>query len=189
MKIDSIFGVIRGSLYSVKYENEDKDEFVRVFNEWSDVEFLGIFFDTHINDLQSGFYGNITPDEAIDITVDKSHELEDELLYTAEIGKTDDYDTLQILFKPLDNKEYRITEHQQTKAYGLEHKSWLRIYAIRISKNCFVVSGGAIKLTETMNEREHLRKELRKLEITKQYLIDNGLFDADNLENFITEQS
>lgn len=80
MKIDSIFEIIRGSLYSVKYEHEDKDEFARVFNEWSDAEFLGDFFDTHINDLQSGFYGNITSDEAIEITMDESEELEDELL-------------------------------------------------------------------------------------------------------------
>ena len=188
MKIDDIFAIARGSLYSVKYEHEDEDEFAKVFNEWSDVEFLGDFFDTHIDDLQSGFYGNITSDEATEITMEESEELEDELLYIAEIGKTDDYNTLQILFKPLNNNEYRITEHQQTKVYGLEHKSWLRIYAIRIAKNCFVVSSGAIKLTKDM-EREHLRKELKKLEITKQYLIDNGLFDEDNLENFIKEQS
>jgi hypothetical protein len=33
-----------------------------------------------------------------------------------------------------------------------------------------------------MNERDHLKKELQKLEITKKYLIDNDLFDESDYE-------
>lgn len=70
---------------------------------------------------------------------------------------------------------------QKSKAYGILRKSWLRIYAIRIAKNIYIISGGAIKLTQKMNN-DDLRLELNKLEITKQFLIDKGLFDEYDFE-------
>ena len=63
----------------------------------------------------------------------------------------------------------------------MKRPSWLRIYAIRIEVNLFVVCGGAIKLTPTMNTRDHLILELYKLECTRNYLQDE---DDDNLEFF-----
>lgn len=60
--------------------------------------------------------------------------------------------------------------------------SWLRIYAIRVDVNLFVISGGAIKLTPTMNETDHLILELDKLEITKQYLLDDENDQIDFVE-------
>jgi len=67
----------------------------------------------------------------------------------------------------------------------LTNKSWLRLYAIRIDANVFVISGGAIKLTPNMNERDHLLKELSKLEITKSFLKEMDLvydYNFDFLE-------
>jgi len=48
------------------------------------------------------------------------------------------------------------------------------MYAIRIASNLYVITGGAIKLTHRMEEREHTRKELVKLEKVKVYLQDQG---------------
>ena len=60
------------------------------------------------------------------------------------------------------------------------NKSWLRIYAIRISANIFVVSGSAIKLTLEMRDREHTKQELEKLKKTAQYLKNEGFIDDDD---------
>ena len=69
--------------------------------------------------------------------------------------------------------------HIQSKAYGPQRPSWLRIYAIRIAENVYVVSGGAIKLTKDM-EVPHLKLELRKLKATTAYLKEIGLeFEED----------
>ena len=54
---------------------------------------------------------------------------------------------------------------KRAKPTGTGAKSWLRIYAVRLSYNFFVISGSAIKLTKTMNEREHLKEELDKLNV------------------------
>ena len=67
--------------------------------------------------------------------------------------------------------------------------SWLRVYAIRLEKNVFVVTGGAIKLTRTMQERAHTQQELTKLNQCRQYLMDSGVFDADSFISMIEEDN
>ena len=38
------------------------------------------------------------------------------------------------------------------------------IYAIKLEPGIYVITGGAIKLTRTMQEREHTLRELAKME-------------------------
>ena len=51
--------------------------------------------------------------------------------------------------------------------------------AIRFQKNSYLITGGAIKLTRTMQEREHTLSELQKLEMVRNFLIAEGAFDLD----------
>ena len=67
------------------------------------------------------------------------------------------------------------------------HGSWLRIYAIKLEPGCYIITGGAIKLTRTMQEREHTLRELNKMEIVRNYLINEGAIDADGFVDFLTE--
>ncbi|MGN1219980.1 MAG: hypothetical protein ACI4TU_03465, partial [Candidatus Cryptobacteroides sp.] len=60
------------------------------------------------------------------------------------------------------------------------HASWLRIYAIKLNPGIYVITGGAIKLTRTMQEREHTLKELEKMEKIRQYLVANKVVDDDS---------
>ena len=70
-----------------------------------------------------------------------------------------------------------------------DHASWLRVYAIRLEKNVFVVTGGAIKLTHTMQERAHTQEELKKINQCRQFLMDNGVFDSDSFISMIEEDN
>ena len=182
MKISGIFAVVGNSLISVKYSNCEADEFDKTFDNWTDIEYLYYFFLKHEKDLQSGFYGAMTIQNAIEKTIQDAENLEEKLIEIAKQGKLEGNVNLQMLFKPLNNNEYQLRDLQKSKVYGNIKKSWLRIYAIRVDENTFVVSGGAIKLTPTMNKREHLLEELKKLEVTKEYLIENGLLDKDDFE-------
>jgi hypothetical protein len=58
----------------------------------------------------------------------------------------------------------------------------LRLYAIRVAPNLFVITGGTIKLTHRMEEREHTHVELEKLEKVKRYLAEEWLFDEIDFE-------
>ncbi len=177
MKIVSTFALVKDSLYAVKYEHEKYHEFSKLFTLWNDAQYLDDFFHEHKNDLNRPYWSGITPNHAILKTRKDAKLLEKKLIQIAHTGQTDKNETLSTLFKPLNKDPQKLEPYEKNKAYGLVTHSWLRIYAIRIDVNLFVVSGGAIKLTQNMNEREHLLLELKKLEITQRYCKDE--FDLD----------
>lgn len=59
--------------------------------------------------------------------------------------------------------------------------------AIRLEKNVFVITGGAIKLTPAMQDRQHTQEELNKLNLCRQFLLDNDVFDSDSFISMIEE--
>ena len=61
------------------------------------------------------------------------------------------------------------------------------MYAIKLEPGCYVITGGAIKLTRTMQEREHTLKELQKMEQVRDLLMDKGVVDADGFEDYVNE--
>ncbi|MEN0005000.1 MAG: hypothetical protein AAF798_12675 [Bacteroidota bacterium] len=174
-----IVEIIRDSLYSVRYDSatSGSSEFEYVMDQFTDPIFLEEFFEEHQSDLNSGFWGSITIEEAILKTRKEAIQLERKLLQIAESGKTDRYETLSTLFKPLRNNPIKIERFEKNKAKGNTAKSWIRIYAIRIDTNFFVITGGSIKLTPTMNERTHLLNELDKLENVRKFLLNEDNYD------------
>jgi hypothetical protein len=172
MKITAIFAIQEFTLYSVAYDNNEM-EFKRLFDSWIyDFEYLFRFFEENNIDLNSSFYDNISIEEAVKRTRKQAIVFREKFYRLAENTLLSNV-KLQTVFRPLHNAEYHFKELSKEKSKA----DWLRIYAIRISENTYVISGGAIKLTQTMNERPHLQLELRKLEMTKQFLIENGLTD------------
>lgn len=169
MKIINTFAVVDESLFSVQFDTENCDELARLFNAWNDSEYLYNFFYENEKDLGDDFWSQITIEEAVERTREEAKRLEKKLLEIANKGKENKETTLSSIFKPLSDKEIG-QEYEKDKLRGDHKKSWLRIYAIRIDLNTFVITGGAIKLTKTMNDRPHLIKELEKLQICKKYL-------------------
>lgn len=184
MKINHIFELVEESLYSVRFEGEAIHEFSRLFNLWNDIEYLESFFEEHQQDLEQEFWEGLSVEDAISKTIQDARKLELKLIQVAESGKTNRFDTLSGFFKPLRDSTMRITRFEKNKAKGLQYPSWLRIYAIRVDTNLFFVSGGGIKLTQTMNERAHLQVELQKLEVVKNYLQDEDNIDLLPFELF-----
>ena len=182
MKIVAIFAVVNLSLLSVQFDGEPFDAFTDVFENWNDVEYLEDFFEENRNDLQSGFFGNATVENAVLATIEEAEKFEQRLRFFANNGVVNQNgQTLDEIFKLLSSSDITY-ELVKSKAYGVNNPSWLRIYALRIAENVYVVTGGAIKLTPTMNERTHLKRELKKLEIAKQYLLENGLLDLNDFD-------
>lgn len=180
MEIDAIFAIVKNKLLSVQFEPNDCDEFTLAFRNWNDTAYLEDFFESNKNDLQSGFYGKISVEEAIFSTIEEAAVFEEKIRRVAKIGKFKTQNSLQdLVFYPLhkNDQTYRL---QETRAYGTENKSWLRVFAVRISPECFVVSGSAIKLTEAMGDKDHTTIELTKLKITAAYLKNNGLLDEED---------
>ena len=165
-------------IWSIHFDNEFRNELGKFFNQVNDIEWLNEFFQRNKPDLIAGFFGNITVDGAVSRTLIEAEELENMLYDYAEQGFDSKDINLQHLFKPLNNFEYNITIHQKSKIRI--RGGWLRLYAIRIAENCYLLSGGAIKLTYDM-KRMHLQKELFKLEQVKEFLRRNNINYPEDL--------
>ena len=51
----------------------------------------------------------------------------------------------------------------------------------------YIITGGAIKLTATMQEREHTLRELYRLNNVRDFLIDKGIIDSEGFVQYINE--
>lgn len=180
MVIDGIFAIVDECLLSVQFEGNEKDEFARLFESWQDTEYLEGFFETNKDDLQDGFFGNISIEDAVFTTINEADRLESYVKEVAEKGQRNGYSMLyDLVFHPLHEHDTSRV-HTESKAYGLNSSSWLRIYAIQIAPNLYVVSGGAIKLTKAMQDRPHTARELKKLKATAAYLKEIGLESSED---------
>lgn len=170
-----------GRLWAVHFDGENLNELDRVFSQWNDAGWLLKFFRENFNDLVS--YFKITKlDEAVYDTMADSDQLECLILDISPDANLDE------LFRPLENSrasEMMLSKEKARLQSRPKHASWLRIYAIKLNPGIYVVTGGAIKLTRTMQEREHTLKELEKMEKVRQYLVANGVIDDDSFNDFI----
>jgi len=166
MKIVSIFDA---HLYSIKYAGEEFDELERLFDEWNDIDKLRDFFEENNKDLK---YYQLQVDEAIIQTRKEAGILRRKFIELCNSQNPD----LDSMFANLDDYETRIL----TLAKQKSKRKWLRLYALRIDTNAFVITGGAIKLTLEMKDRPHTAKELDKLEQCRNFLKNEGVFDIDS---------
>lgn len=170
-------------LWAVKAHDTDADELTLLFRNWTNGEYLLDFFIENFEDLKDFFHIDRL-DEAVNDTFEDAEALQELVL---DFPYTEQLDSL---FKPLDITDTRVRELSREKARNWDrerHASWLRKYAIRLEPNIYVVTGGAIKLTRTMQEREHTALELRKLNRCKEYLKSNGVFDQDSFVELTNE--
>lgn len=194
MKILSIFTneITAEGIYAIREDNEKQDEFERNLNLWSDPEYVINYLVANKNYLQTAYYRNDSIDSLAAKIENEALEIE-RLMYTlAEEGFAKSGKSLQNLFRPLDDLEYGLYLHQKSKAVISDHhfpRPTLRIYAIRIAPNAFIITGGAIKLTHQMKSHNDTSQELEKLKRTKTFLIANNLITEDDIKLFTDEQS
>lgn len=173
-----------GRLWAVMYEGENVNILEKLFTQWNDYEWLKGFFAKHIEDLTSFFH--ITDiDRAVFDTVDDANDLECLIMDIAPDANLDE------LFRPLEN--LRLSEallgREKAKGRYHTHVSWLRLYAIRLESGRYIITGGAIKLTATMQEREHTLEELNRLNRVRDYLISLGICEYQGLEDYYNDEN
>ncbi|MFO7864326.1 MAG: hypothetical protein R6U85_10025 [Salinivirgaceae bacterium] len=174
MDIIPIFGQ---NLFAFKYTGEGQDEFHRLFSLWNDPEFLEGFFEENIDDITDGFYGTFTVEGAIFETYDSAIFFETQINELATRGNYYQLKGLDAIFKPLHNSQTRVLALNESKA----RQDWLRLYALRIDKDVYIITGGTIKLTKTMQERDHTKQELAKIRKCREYLVNSGISDIDGV--------
>ena len=168
-----------GRLWAVRFDKDNQNALQKVLNQWSDAEWLADFFTQNLDDLIS--YFRITNiEDAIYQTMEDRDELACIIMDISPDANLDRF------FRPLENNRSR--EMILGKEKGRPHRrSWLRLYAIKLNVGIYIITGGAIKLTRTMQEREHTLQELEKMEKVRNFLIREHVFDEDSFTDYQQE--
>ena len=191
MKISCIFDkYLYASLYPRDYEvvwtpemceyfDEEEliDEMRRLFELWANPYYLMNYFKNNESYLESHYWRskNLSIEDLAKITKEKALQFEDKLFKKV--------DLLDSGFQPLNDNHTKIQNISESKY----KKNWLRIYAIKIDANKYLITGGAIKLTKKMKDHPETEKELIKLEKNKIFLIENGVIDSESYDDFLCE--
>lgn len=173
MKIVAIFDT---RLFSFRFPGETDYELKRLQDLWRDPQYIKQFITDNTSDAPK----KTTHQKLANQIADDVQKLED---YLRDLGNDRSGD-FEVFFKQLDDEEYYIKELSRRKG----RKNYLRLYAIRIAENCFVITGGAIKFTHKMKESDHTKEELKKLERGRQYLKSNHIHDEDSFYEFLNEE-
>lgn len=181
MKFDKILK--NNKLWAVRYDGDDDNVLQKIFEQWSNPIWLVDFFTENMTDLES--YFKITDlNKAIFDTIDDSNKLQCLIL-----DITPDAD-LDRIFRPLENNrtnEIVLGKEKAKLKKSPSHASWLRLYAIKLEPGCYIITGGAIKLTKKMEERSHTLQELKRMERVRNLLIDAGVVDNVGFSEYTSE--
>lgn len=183
MKFDLITD--NGKLWAVRYADCLDNVLDTILDQWNDVSWLRTFFKQNIGDLAS--YFKITDvNQAIYDTIEDSERLQCLIMDISPDANLDE------IFRPLENSrtsEMLLGKEKARLREAPKHASWLRIYAIKLEPGIYIITGGAIKLTRTMQEREHTLVELARMEKVRSFLLEHDVADMDSFKEYQQELS
>ncbi len=180
MVIDSIFPPY---IYSIHYDAEEDNEYDRLFDAWNDPEYVTGFMCDNQDYLQSDTWIQIqNPEDAAKQVMSEAEELENQfeaLADNSDNGTKPDFDSL---FHYLEGKYKYELEIAAMKSYGPYRPSLLRMYAIRMKPNCYLITGGGIKLAKKIQDSPELKDHaLQNIDRVKDYLLRNGISDSNDI--------
>lgn len=170
MEIDCIFAE---QLYAFRYEGEEENELDRLLELWSDVHYLQGFA------KENNIFGNDEINTFVNEVLKNAEEIDDFIEEIQETGEA-----YELYFEALQLTEQKLLARQKGKI----RRNILRIYAIKIDDNCFVITGGAIKMSQAMQEHPDTAKELEKLNQAKYFFENSGVFDFESFYELITSE-
>jgi hypothetical protein len=172
MEIKPIFAE---KLLSFKYDNLFEHEYDKKLDQWQDFNFI---------------YEKAA-ENSIDISlIDRFF---DEIFYDREYFKNQINncvadETLFDIFKNLHAKSIKIECFEASKAkmyiYEKRRLSKLRLYALRVNNSCFVITGGAIKFTQKMQDHPDTQFELDRIVGCRKFLIDNEFTEESIIDGY-----
>lgn len=166
-----IVRILADQLFAFQYEGEVDNEYDRLMELWTDISFLRAYAKEN-NIINVKKFVNTILQDAEDIQ---------DFLENINQNK----EPYGFYFEPLQNSERnKILAFQKGKI----KENILRYYAIKLDDNCFVITGGAIKMSQTMQEHPDTDNELKKLEKARAFLKENGVFDEDSFFELLIEQ-
>lgn len=182
MEIEAIYPPY---IYSIKYNDQKVNEFERLLEEWRDLDKMIAFFEKNRECLKADIWSAISEPEAAVLQVateaDDLEILLSELFDNTEKNKEPNFDNY---FKYLNGKYRFEYEYVPMKSYGRCIPSLIRLYAIKMDKNRYLITGGGIKLCKTIQESPGLKDHvMQNIESVRSWLKENDIYTEDELIN------
>lgn len=180
-----IIAIFPPYIYSIKYDDKEENEYDRLFEEWNDLTSVLDFLMQHKDMLKASIWKKVSePELAARQVLDEAEAMEllfKELNSHTTNGEEPDFDSH---FHYLDGKYKFELEYEPMKSYGDGRPSLLRMYAIKMDRNTYLITGGGIKLGATIQESPGLKDHvIQNIDKVRTWLKENGIMDADDMEN------
>lgn len=179
MRIDAIF---EPYLFAVKYDGEDLNVFDGLFKYWNDAEAVGGFLSANAALLSDKAWKCIASvDDATRQVAEEARELKIHFKHICKNsmdGKTPDLDSH---FRFFGGNFPTMGEYMPQKSYGTFRPSLLRVYAIRLQSNAYLIVDGGIKLGRTIQESPGLKDHVLKRMLMLHGWLRNAGFDVEDL--------
>lgn len=180
-----IIQIIPNRIYSIKYDDQEFAEYYRLFNrEWTDVDYLTKFFSEHEEFTKNIFWKFLEndPEMAATIAIEDAYELE---AYLKKLSKNADekkIPDLENYFEPLNGKYIYEIKFIPMKGYGVKPSTFLRLYALRLEENCYLIVYGGIKLNDSIQNSPVLKENvISRIDMVKSYLKREGILDKEDI--------
>jgi hypothetical protein len=165
------------------YDEKQEDEYTSLFRSWNDVNYVMQFMEEHKELLNASVWrGRNTPVIATKQVMNEADGMKllfERLNTNAKKGRKPDFDDL---FVYLDGKYKYVREWHPMKSYGPIHPSMLRMYAIKMGSNIYLITGGGIKLSDSIQHSPDLKDHvIQNIDRVRAFLRENGIMDSDDL--------
>lgn len=179
-----LVGIHEPYLYSVQFDEQGMDEYNRVLNEWFNPVVTYEFLEEN-KTAYDGYWAQHfdSTREAAESVMDEAERVEEfmeELAENTRNGERPDFDSY---FKPLNGVYSFDVNYLPMKGYGLYTPSMLRLYAVKVDSNLYVIADGGIKLGSKIQDSPGLKDHvLSKINVTKQFLSFYDIVTSDDME-------
>lgn len=179
--------IYKDCLYSIRFDEADTDEYSRVISLWKDLDYLVDFFKTNAKEVDQPFWREVGlhPDAPLTSAERVASEalvlaayIRD-LAQNAANGELPDFEDF---FHPLGGKYSYVRELEPHKSYGTFSPSLLRLYAIKLDKNVYLIVFGGIKLGSTIQNSPGLKEQVfNRIDNVIAFLKANGIFEGNDI--------
>lgn len=209
-----IVALYRPSLFAIRYDGDKLNIYRLVYRDLIDDQYLTKFFNTfghRISDYLIQAYGfpRYETEEYIAEVNDRMIDIDEEIHQVClDIlnGKRADFGTI---FVPHSSQDHRVSpegggrsqrygvKYLPVKCWGSTKPSLVRIYAIELSLDCYIIIYGGIKIGPKTQESpvfdkegnvSNLETEIEKrVKMVSKFLSDNGIIDKEGLIQYLEE--
>lgn len=179
-KIDDIFA--NETLYAARYNEDGDNELKRLQDLWTNPIEVHKFVKRNGGVLLSRY----SIDDLSKMIFKEAEEIDNILTEL----KNDPTKKLNDFFVPLNDGDSELIPLGKKKGKIKNGLTFLRLYAIKIEDNCYLITGGAIKMTKKMGGNgEDTDRERSRLDIWRADLHKSGVKCKEDFFEFIKKQN